>query len=51
LLIAMCTNLVLLPSILLSIDKRISRKTMLEEPIIDMQPDSAETIPDNVRVP
>lgn len=39
LLIAMCTNLVLLPCILLSIDKRISRKTMLEEPIIDLQPD------------
>ena len=40
LLIAMCTNLVLLPSILLSIDKRISRKSMLEEPIIEMPGES-----------
>lgn len=39
LLIAMCTNLVLLPCILLSIDKRISRKTVIEEPIIDLQTD------------
>jgi len=38
LLIAMCTNLVLLPCILLSIDKRISRKAIIEEPIIDMPP-------------
>jgi predicted RND superfamily exporter protein len=51
LLIAMCTNLVLLPSILLSIDKRISRKTMLEEPIIDLQPDSTEPSPDKVTLP
>lgn len=40
LLIAMCTNLVLLPCILLSIDKHISRKTVLEEPIIDLQTDN-----------
>lgn len=40
LLIAMCTNLVLLPSILLSIDKRISRKKMLEEPIIEISGES-----------
>ena len=40
LLIAMCTNLVLLPSILLSIDKRISRKTALEEPIIEIPGES-----------
>lgn len=40
LLIAMCTNLVLLPSILLSIDKRISRKTVLEEPIIEIPSES-----------
>ena len=40
LLIAMCTNLVLLPSILLSIDKRISRKTVLEEPIIEIPGES-----------
>jgi predicted RND superfamily exporter protein len=51
LLIAMCTNLVLLPCILLSIDKRISRKTMLEEPIIDLQPDSTESSPDKVILP
>lgn len=40
LLIAMCTNLVLLPSILLSIDRRISRKTLLEQPIIEMPGES-----------
>jgi predicted RND superfamily exporter protein len=51
LLIAMCTNLLLLPCILLSIDKRISRKTMLEEPIIDLQPDSTEPSPDKVTLP
>jgi predicted RND superfamily exporter protein len=51
LLIAMCTNLILLPSILLSIDKRISRKKLLEEPIIDLQPDSTEAPPDKVRIP
>lgn len=38
LLVAMCSNLVLLPCILLSIDKRISRKAIIEEPIIDMPP-------------
>lgn len=43
LLIAMCTNLVLLPCILLSIDKHISRKTVLEEPIIDLQTDKEDT--------
>jgi predicted RND superfamily exporter protein len=51
LLIAMCTNLILLPSILLSIDKRISKKQMLEEPIIDIQADSTEISPDTVRSP
>lgn len=50
LLIAMCTNLILLPSILLSIDKRISRKKMLEKPIIDLQPDATEA-PDHVELP
>lgn len=38
LLVAMCSNLVLLPCILLSIDKRISRKTIIEEPFIEMPP-------------
>ncbi len=37
LLIAMCTNLILLPSILLSIDRRQTRKAMLEKPLIDLQ--------------
>jgi predicted RND superfamily exporter protein len=36
LLVAMCTNLVLLPAILLSIDRRKSRKELLKEPIIDL---------------
>ncbi len=42
LIIAMCTNLVLLPSILLSINKRISRKTLLEEPIIEIQDETSK---------
>jgi predicted RND superfamily exporter protein len=51
LLIAMCTNLVLLPSILLSIDKHINRKKLLEEePFIDMQLDSTEA-PDKAQLP
>jgi predicted RND superfamily exporter protein len=36
LLVSMLTNLILLPSLLLSIDKRISKKVMLEEPLIDL---------------
>lgn len=37
LLVAMVTNLILLPAILLSIDKRISKKEMLEKPLIEME--------------
>ncbi len=40
LIIAMCTNLILLPSILLSIDRRQTRKAMLEKPIIDITEDT-----------
>lgn len=36
LLVAMCTNLIMLPAILLSIDKRKSRKEVLQEPLIDI---------------
>jgi predicted RND superfamily exporter protein len=36
LIVAMCTNLVLLPAILLSIDRRKSRKAMLQPPLIDL---------------
>jgi predicted RND superfamily exporter protein len=36
LIVAMCTNLVLLPAILLSIDRRASRKALLKKPIIDL---------------
>lgn len=36
LLVSMVTNLVLLPAILLSIDKMVSRKRMIEEPLIDI---------------
>ncbi|MEO6904460.1 MAG: MMPL family transporter [Bacteroidia bacterium] len=39
LLVAMCTNLVLLPAILLSIDKRASRKALLQMPLIDISED------------
>ncbi|HET6226183.1 MAG TPA: MMPL family transporter [Bacteroidia bacterium] len=41
LLIAMCSNLVLLPCILLSIDRRISRKAIMEEPFINMPPEES----------
>ncbi|MBA3704635.1 MAG: MMPL family transporter, partial [Bacteroidetes bacterium] len=37
LLVAMATNIVLLPAILLSIDKRISKKEMLERPLIEIE--------------
>ena len=39
LLVAMCSNIVLLPCILLSIDKQISRKAIIEEPIIELPPE------------
>ena len=41
LLVAMATNLVLLPAILLSIDKRISKKEMLEPPLIEIEEEEA----------
>ncbi len=37
LLVSMCTNLILLPSILLSLNRSISKKEMLEEPIFDIE--------------
>jgi predicted RND superfamily exporter protein len=37
LLVSMITNLILLPSILLSIDKWVSRKEIISEPLIDME--------------
>ena len=37
LLVSMITNLVLLPSILLSIDKWVSRKEIISEPLIEME--------------
>lgn len=37
LLVAMLTNLVLLPALLLSIDKRISKKEILQEPFIELE--------------
>ncbi|MCW3070560.1 MAG: patched family protein [Bacteroidetes bacterium] len=42
LLVAMCTNLVMLPAILLSIDKRRSRRAALQEPLIDISEDPEE---------
>ncbi|MCW3084201.1 MAG: patched family protein [Bacteroidetes bacterium] len=36
LLVAICTNLVMLPAILLSIDKRKSRRAMLKKPLIEI---------------
>lgn len=42
LLVAMCTNLVMLPAILLSIDKRKSRKAALQTPLIDISEDPEE---------
>jgi predicted RND superfamily exporter protein len=40
LLVAMFTNLVMLPAILLSIDKRQSRREALKKPLIDISDDS-----------
>ncbi len=37
LIVSMCTNLILLPAILLSIDSRNTKKAMLEEPLIDIE--------------
>jgi predicted RND superfamily exporter protein len=42
LLIAMTTNLILLPAILLSIDKRRSKKEMLQPAIIDISEDNED---------
>jgi predicted RND superfamily exporter protein len=42
LLIAMMTNLILLPAILLSIDKRRSKKEMLQPAIIDISEDNED---------
>jgi predicted RND superfamily exporter protein len=42
LLVAMCTNLVMLPAILLSIDNRRRRKEALLEPFIDISEDTEE---------
>jgi predicted RND superfamily exporter protein len=36
LLIAYCSNLVLLPCFLLSLEKRLTRKVFLQEPLIDV---------------
>ena len=36
LLVAICTNLIMLPAILLSIDKRKSRRAMLKKPLIEI---------------
>jgi predicted RND superfamily exporter protein len=37
LVVSMCTNLILLPAILLSIDSRNTKKALLEEPLIDLE--------------
>lgn len=37
LIVSMCTNLILLPAILLSIDSRNTKKELLETPLIDME--------------
>lgn len=43
LLVAMCTNLIMLPAILLSIDRRKARKEMLQKPLVEVNnPDSDE---------
>ncbi|MDQ3049318.1 MAG: MMPL family transporter [Bacteroidota bacterium] len=43
LLISMITNLVLLPSILLSIDKWVSRKEIISEPLIEIESEEIES--------
>jgi uncharacterized protein len=42
LLVAMCTNLVMLPAILLSIDKRRSKREALKAPLIEMDVDAVD---------
>ncbi len=42
LLVSTCTNLILLPAILLSIDKRISKKEMLATPFIEISEEEEE---------
>jgi predicted RND superfamily exporter protein len=37
LLVSTCTNLILLPAILLSIDKYVSKKEILSTPLIEME--------------
>lgn len=43
LLVAMCTNLIMLPAILLSIDNRKTRKEALQDPLIDISEDKEES--------
>lgn len=43
LLVAMCTNLIMLPAILLSIDRRKSRKALLKKPLYEM-PEETEIV-------
>ncbi len=43
LIVSMCTNLILLPAILLSIDNRNTKKALLETPLIELQ---EEDLPD-----
>lgn len=47
LLVSMCTNLLLLPSILLSIEHYVSRKEILEEPIIDIDMEEDGSLSNN----
>ncbi|MCK5908174.1 MAG: MMPL family transporter, partial [Flavobacteriales bacterium] len=47
LLIAMITNLVLLPSLLLSLEKRLSNKTDFKEPMVPLDSDEEEDVDGN----
>ncbi len=50
LLIAYCSNLVLLPSFLLSLEKRITKKAFMAEPLIEMYDEEEDIALDNLQI-
>ena len=50
LLIAYCSNLVLLPCFLLSLEKKLSNKAFLQEPLIDVFDEEIDIDPDELKI-
>lgn len=50
LLIAYCSNLVLLPCFLLSLEKRLTNKAFLQEPLIDVFDEEEDIDPDELKI-